>query len=159
MSPDVRGIWSKVVRRCTNPEDDSYPKYGGAGITVHKDYVFDFERFARDLGERPSDEHTVDRIDPTKGYEPGNIRWATKRQQALNCRGWTNASSKFKGVHFIKGRTLTKPWRAMSDVGGKRHIGYFATEEEAAAAYDEHLRKRLRPKDLPFARLNEVEAA
>ena len=81
--------YSKAKARCTNPNDSSYPDYGGRGIE------FRFESFVgfinalktpeNPAGLRPS-RHTLDRIDNDGHYEVGNIRWATKAQQAQNRR-------------------------------------------------------------------------
>ena len=58
--------------------------YGGRGIRVCEEWA-KFANFLRDMGERPEG-HTIDRIDPARGYEPGNCRWATAAQQRANQR-------------------------------------------------------------------------
>lgn len=80
------GIWCSMIRRCENKNDDAYPRYGGRGITVHPEWRADFAAFLRDVGRRPSPDLSLDRIDNDRGYEPGNIRWATAKQQANNRR-------------------------------------------------------------------------
>jgi hypothetical protein len=79
-------IWKAMKSRCLDPRNKGYYRYGGRGITVHKDFLGDFglERFIAEIGKRPTPHHTVDRIDNSRGYEPGNIRWATRVQQARN---------------------------------------------------------------------------
>jgi hypothetical protein len=159
MTPDVRKIWSTMIARCTDPNHDSYVKYGGAGIRVSEKFIFDFEAFAAELGPRPTPNHTVDRIDPTRGYEPGNLRWATPEEQRLNTRGWTHGTSKYKGVHLVKNRKLKKPWRAMCEFRGvNKHIGYFETQEQAAKAYDDYLKSLVPESQRTYLRLN-LEAA
>lgn len=77
-------IWGKIKSRCHNPNDSSYDRYGARGITVHPAWLEDFTAFFTYLGPRPSLRHSIDRIDGNKGYEPGNVRWATKEEQANN---------------------------------------------------------------------------
>jgi len=79
-------IWSKIVTRCTNPETKDYPKYGGRGIQIC-DRWRDFANFFADVGHRPSLQHSLDRINNNGNYEPGNVRWATAKEQARNRRG------------------------------------------------------------------------
>lgn len=76
-------IWNGMLGRCLNPREQHYHRYGGAGITVCERWM-DFSAFVEDMGERPSTRHSIDRMDNAKGYEPGNCRWATRREQTLN---------------------------------------------------------------------------
>lgn len=71
-----------MIQRCTNPKRDRYPVYGGRGITVCVRWRT-FENFLEDMGERPVG-RTLDRINNDGNYEPGNCRWATAEEQALN---------------------------------------------------------------------------
>jgi hypothetical protein len=74
------GSWRAMMNRCHNPNHDMYYAYGERGITVADEWRGrgGFERFLEHVGKRPSRKHTLDRIDPSKGYEPGNVRWKTK---------------------------------------------------------------------------------
>lgn len=79
-------IWQAIIQRCTNPHHHKYPLYGGRGITVCDEWRDSFMAFYLAVGDRPSPRHSIDRIDNYKGYEPGNIRWATSSEQSNNRR-------------------------------------------------------------------------
>lgn len=74
-------IWSGLLRRCTDPQDRAYPRYGGRGIKVCPRWADSFEAFFADMGLRPSKDHTLDRVDNDAGYDPENCRWATWEEQ------------------------------------------------------------------------------
>ena len=78
--------WRHIWERCTDPKDKCYPNYGGRGISVCQEWTR-FENFLRDVGPRPSADHSIDRIDSDGNYEPENCQWATKIQQNNNRRG------------------------------------------------------------------------
>lgn len=78
-------IWRNMLNRCTNPNVPAWPNYGGRGITVCKRWE-NFEHFLSDMGHCPSG-LTLDRRDNSKGYSPGNCRWADRKTQNQNRRG------------------------------------------------------------------------
>lgn len=75
-------LWKSMIQRCTNPRNPSYSSYGGRGIGVC-DRWRTYALFASDMGPRPAGA-TLDRIDNDRGYDPGNVRWASRKEQALN---------------------------------------------------------------------------
>ena len=83
---DLYGLWAQMKNRCSNPNNSRYPWYGAKGVTVCKRWREDFWAFVSDVGKRPSDKHTLDRIDTFGDYEPGNVRWATYIEQRRNQR-------------------------------------------------------------------------
>lgn len=77
-------IWFMMLQRCHNPGDKHYPDYGGRGIRVCRRW-YNFAAFLKDIGERPPG-HSLNRIDNDGNYEPGNVAWATRLEQANNQR-------------------------------------------------------------------------
>lgn len=79
-------IWNGMRQRCSNPNHSSYDYYGGRGITVCEAWENDFETFLADMGPKPFPYATLERVDNDKGYGPGNVVWATRKQQGGNSR-------------------------------------------------------------------------
>lgn len=87
--------WCAMKQRCYYTKNKYYDNYGGRGIKVCNEWKDDFWKFIEDMGERPSDEHSIERIDGNGNYEPSNCVWATRKEQANNRN--TNVSLTFNG--------------------------------------------------------------
>lgn len=79
-------IWLSMKNRCNYPSSRAYKFYGGRGIKIDPRWERDFLSFLADMGRRPTNRHSIDRIDGNDGYKPGNCRWATKSEQMRNTR-------------------------------------------------------------------------
>lgn len=84
-SPEYKA-WTEMRQRCYNKSNHKFPIYGGRGISVCEEWRDDFAPFYDHIGPRPSPLHSLDRIKVDGNYEPGNVRWATRREQARNRR-------------------------------------------------------------------------
>lgn len=102
--------WQHIKLRCLKPDSPGFPEYGGRGITLHPKWIKDFMAFFNYVGKAPSKKHTIERINNDRGYIPGNVKWATKKEQANNRRKQRNiALIKFKGKKLTK-----KEWANLS---------------------------------------------
>lgn len=132
----IYSIWADMRQRCRNPSHHAYARYGGRGITVC-DRWSAFENFLNDMGERPTPQHSIDRVDNDKGYFPENCRWATWKEQNMNRRLYQLATNNRSGLTGVvprfskrKGREFKK-WYAF----GKRETLYIGPDLfEAACA-------------------------
>lgn len=107
-------VWWAMRSRCHRPSSRGFKDYGGRGITVCDRWRQSFVAFHEDMGPRPSPQHTIERIDNNRGYEPDNCRWATKDEQQHNTRqnrlvtynGLTLCVAEWAGRLGIKAATL-----------------------------------------------------
>lgn len=77
--------WWTMKHRCESDNDENYFRYGARGIKVIGK-LNEFSGFMEVMGERPSPNHSIDRLNNSGNYEEGNVRWATRSQQARNMR-------------------------------------------------------------------------
>ncbi len=78
--------WLGLIGRCTNINDQDYHHYGGRGISVCAEWKDSFENFYKDMGDRPSDKHSIDRVDNEGNYTSANCKWSTMQEQSNNRR-------------------------------------------------------------------------
>lgn len=105
-SPEYQA-WLDMRRRCGNPTHKDYRHYGGRGITVCPAWLQSFNTFLADMGSRPTG-LTLERIDNDRGYEPGNCKWATRKEQRHNSRPpvCTNGGDKYRLTSLEVGASL-----------------------------------------------------
>ena len=112
--------WTHIKERCNNPKCRQYYRYGGRGIFVCKQWINDFQVFLKDMGNRPTAKHTIERINNDLGYSPDNCKWATDTEQANNKRttvritfiGITMSKKQWSDFTGIKPATISKRIKA-----------------------------------------------
>lgn len=127
--------WRAMLRRCNNPKDKDYPRYGARGITVCSEWE-DYRVFAADMGE-PEGEQTLDRVDNSKGYSKENCRWASPHVQAINSK--RPSKTGHRGVVYL---SKYKKWMASITVHKKRYYSVVFDSVEGAVTARKQLEER-----------------
>lgn len=101
----VRRLGVGAKQRCTNPNCPHYANYGGRSIEFRFPTTRAFvEWVLHNIGPRPSPAHSLDRIDNSRHYEPGNLRWATRSEQARNKRAYKRTANgeRIRALHTLR---------------------------------------------------------
>jgi hypothetical protein len=104
--------YERAKARCTNPHNNRFHRYGGRGIEFR---FASITEFIATVGPRPSPNHSIDRIDNDGHYEPGNVRWATRTEQANNRKtnrlitldGITKTVAEWGPIYGISPKTIS----------------------------------------------------
>lgn len=124
--------YKNMIARCYNKKNCNYKNYGARNITVCKEWLNSYDAFINDMGPKPSNKHSLDRIDNNKNYCKENCRWASKTTQSINQRKPKNNSTGVKGVTICP-----KSKKFVAQIGYQRkmhRIGCYKTLKEAALA-------------------------
>jgi len=79
-------VYKLIKQRCYNKRNPEYKRYGKRGIFMCEEWLLDFKAFYEDMGERPTNKHSIDRINNNGNCTPGNCKWSTAKEQAANRR-------------------------------------------------------------------------
>jgi hypothetical protein len=127
--------WSGMKARCFNTKNKFFHYYGGRGITVC-DRWLDFVNFVADMGEKPSKEYSLDRIDNDGNYSPENCRWATKTEQMNNRR--INRRLSFNGENLTISEWCKKIGVATQTIYNRIDLGW---DVEKILSTEKHINK------------------
>lgn len=121
-------VWRGMLKRCYEPRHVRFRNYGARGISVCLEWQKDFFAFAGHVGTRPHGT-TLDRIDNSGNYEPGNVRWATPKEQSLN----SNAGKKVLVRNVLMSRADAEKVLGVGTAAVRKAAKDCASTEEALA--------------------------
>lgn len=119
--------WKRIKSRVFNKSNRDYETYSKIGMS--DSFAEDFTAFLEDIGKIPDclkGRVSVDRIDNTKGYVEGNVRWATDAEQARNKGMYVNNKSGVNGVYKQKEKYWVATWYIAPK---KQKSRYFSIEK------------------------------
>jgi hypothetical protein len=132
--PEYR-VWENMKKRCSDPR---YAKWYGR-INVCARWIDSYDNFVADVGRKPYETATLDRIDPKGDYELNNVRWASHKIQSRNTKNHVTNKTGIRGVSWSKAKNK---WRAAIYVDNmQKHLGYFDDIKNAEAARKEAEKK------------------
>lgn len=129
--------WAGMKDRCYNKKSKFYKNYGGRGIKVSKRWKNSFETFVLDIGEKPTNKHSLDRIENDKGYTKSNCRWASRSEQNNNKRTYKTSKTGYSGIRL----TESGMYQTRTKGSSRITLGCFKTIEEALIAQKNNLKQ------------------
>lgn len=90
VTPEFKA-WLNIKQRCENPHERSHRNYGARGVYICARWRGSFGAFLSDVGRRPTDGHSIDRIDNEGSYTCGACAQCTERGAPMNCK-WSTLS-------------------------------------------------------------------
>lgn len=134
-------IWSGIIQRCCNPNNNSYKNYGARGIKICDEWKNDFMAFYNwSIDNGYNDELSIDRINNDGDYCPENCRWVDKIVQANNTRS----------NHYVTYRNKTQTladWCRELEIDYKFLSGRLARGETPRQVFDEIFERRKAMRD------------
>ena len=149
--------WSGMRSRCNNRSSVAWANYGGRGIKVCDRWEKSFDSFLLDMGRRPKWASSIDRINNSGDYEPGNCRWANHETQSNNKRGV------YRFIYDGEKKGLAAWGRdrrcATSATGIRRRLSWRWTFAQALTntAPDSQPRRRKKKKLTPLYKIKGIE--
>lgn len=135
--------WRSMMDRCYRKNCRGHKNYGARGIGVCENWR-DFSRFVADMGDKPSPEHSLDRIDNGLGYSASNCRWATRQEQNRNKRVYRANNTGHSGVVRITTKGGAIRYQVCLGKAGKSHyLGRFQNIEDAVSAKTQFLKENV----------------
>lgn len=126
--PKEYRAWKNMKTRCNNSNYHSYHRYGGRGIKVCSRWNDSFINFYEDMGDAPSKNHQLDRIDNNRDYSPDNCHWVTPKENSNNRKKYNNKTG-YTGVFY---RESKNQYEVSVCINRRpKHIGTFKTLQEA----------------------------
>ena len=145
----LHGVFANQKSRCFSKNNKQYPSYGGRGIVISDEFKDNFllwYNYVMSLPNAAKKSHSIDRINNDKGYERGNMRWATYYQQATNKRKYKCNTSGYVGVSEVpiitkKPTDRKQKWRATIIIDYKtKNLGAFDTPKQAVKARNKYIK-------------------